>query len=104
MTELIGLTLALLGGLFLGAVFFGGLWWTVGKAVNSKASAIWFLASLLLRMGLTVAGFCVAAGRGLEHLLSCFLGFLIARQAVIWFTRPANGTKIYESQEAPHAP
>jgi len=40
MTEL--LILALAAGLVLGAIFFGGLWWTVRKGVSSKYPALWF--------------------------------------------------------------
>ena len=49
MNEVLTLALALLAGVALGAVFFGGLWWTVRKGVSSKHPALWFLGSLLLR-------------------------------------------------------
>jgi F1F0 ATPase subunit 2 len=32
-------------GLLLGAIFFGGLWWTVRKGVSSKRPALWFSAA-----------------------------------------------------------
>ncbi|MDR3688090.1 MAG: ATP synthase subunit I [Fimbriimonas sp.] len=104
MNEVLALGLILLFGGVLGAFFFGGLWWTVGKAVNAKAPAVWFLGSLILRMGLTVSGFYAASSGGLEQLLTCLLGFLLARQAVMWFTRPPQETKGYEAQETSHAP
>ena len=56
----VSLVLALADGLVLGAVFFGGLWWTVRKGVSSKQPALWFLGSLLLRTG-------IVAGRFLFH-------------------------------------
>ena len=40
-----------LAGLVLGAIFFGGLWWTVRKGLSSQQPALWFLGSMLLRMG-----------------------------------------------------
>ena len=44
-------------GLVLGAVFFGGLWWTVRKGVASPRPALWFVGSMLLRTGVVLAGF-----------------------------------------------
>ena len=41
--------LAVVAGLLLGAVFFGGLWWTVRKGVSSQRQALWFLGSFVLR-------------------------------------------------------
>ena len=33
----------LLIGVMLGAMFFGGLWWTVHRAMTSRRVALWFL-------------------------------------------------------------
>ena len=49
----------------LGAIFFGGLWWTVRKGVASRRPALWFLGSLLLRTSIALAGFYVVARRPL---------------------------------------
>jgi F1F0 ATPase subunit 2 len=42
MNEFSILAVALAAGLLLGAVFFGGLWWTVRKGVSSKRPALGF--------------------------------------------------------------
>ena len=47
----------ILTGILLGAIFFGGLWWTVRKAVTSGQPALWFFGSVLLRMAVALAGF-----------------------------------------------
>ena len=57
MNEWVTLSLALMAGLLLGAIFFGGLWWTVQKGVSAKNPALWFFGSLLLRMSIALAGF-----------------------------------------------
>ncbi len=44
-------------GVALGTFFFGGLWWTIRKAIASEQPAIWFFGSLLLRMSVALAGF-----------------------------------------------
>ncbi len=63
------LALAFLAGGALGAMFFGGLWWTVLRGASSATPARWFLASALLRMGLTLAGFHVVAGGQADLLI-----------------------------------
>jgi F1F0 ATPase subunit 2 len=88
MTETLGLMLALVTGISLGAIFFGGLWWTVQKGVSSKQPALWFLGSLLLRTCLALAGFYFVARGRWERLLLCLVGFIAARLMVTHFTRP----------------
>ncbi len=79
MNEPLSLAFAFAAGVLLGAMFYGGLWWTVHRAVSSKRVALWFLGSLLLRMGLALAGFYFVAGGDWQRLLLCLLGFVIAR-------------------------
>jgi F1F0 ATPase subunit 2 len=88
MNEIWGLASVLVTGVFLGAVFFGGLWWTVRKGVSSQRPALWFFGSLLLRMSIALAGFYVVADGHWQRLLVCFLGFLTARLIVTRITRP----------------
>ena len=87
MNEFLSLALALAAGVLLGAIFFGGLWWTVRQGIRSRQPALWFLGSLLLRTGIVLAGFYFAADRHWERLLVCLLGFVMARLAVTRLTR-----------------
>ena len=59
MIETLTLLPAWVAGVLLGAVFFGGLWWTVRKGLSSTHPALWFLGSMLLRTSITVTGFFV---------------------------------------------
>ena len=90
MPEYVPLVVAFFWGLVLGALFFGGLWLTVRFALFSRHSALVFLLSLLARTAVTLGGFYLATRHGLEILLPCFLGFLLARAVVTWRTRPAT--------------
>jgi F1F0 ATPase subunit 2 len=81
------LGLAFLAGGALGAIFFGGLWWTLAKGLASSGPALWFLASLLLRMSIVLTGFYFVAGGHWERLVACLLGFLAARLVVMRLTR-----------------
>jgi len=103
MNETLALVLALVTGVVLGAMFFGGLWWTVRKGVSSKQPAFWFFGSLLLRTSIALAGFYFIARGHWERLLVCLLGFVIARLIVTQLTRAAE-KPTYLAQEASHAP
>ena len=103
MSETLASGLAGAAGLLLGAFFFGGLWWTVNRGLSSPLPAAWFLGSLLVRMGVTLAGFSVVSGGHWGRLLVCLLGFLTARVAVIVMTRPSRGDPTEPEREAGHA-
>ena len=83
MSDLLALALALFAGALLGTFFFGGLWWTVQKAITSRMPALWFVGSLLLRTGVILAGFYFVAQNHWSRLVMCLLGFLIARFLVV---------------------
>jgi F1F0 ATPase subunit 2 len=86
--EIVRLAPAFLIGVVIGALFFGGLWWTVRKGVSSKRSWFWFIGSMLLRTGITLAGFSlVIRGQHWERLLMCLAGFIIARYIVMLLIR-----------------
>ena len=104
MNEFLSLTSALGAGVLLGALFFGGLWWTVRKGVSSQRPALWFFGSLLLRMSIALAGFYFVSGGQWERLLLCLVGFVIARLAVTWLTRSSGDNQRVPVQEAQYAP
>ena len=98
------LVVALAAGLLLGAVFFGGLWWTVRKGVSSKRPAHWFLWSFLLRMSLVLVGFYFAGRGDWRRLMACLLGFIIARFCAMRLTRTPVEHSHFPAKEASHAP
>ena len=103
MNEFLTLTLSLVAGLLLGAIFFGGLWWTVRRGVSSQQPALWFFGSMLVRMSIALAGFYFVGRGHWERLLACLLGFIMARFVVNWLTRPTGATHLRPAQEANHA-
>jgi F1F0 ATPase subunit 2 len=104
MSETLALVLAWIAGGTLGAFFFGGLWWTVRKSLASDKPALWVFGSLLLRMGVTMTGFYFVSGGDWRRLLSCLVGFVMARQLVTRLTRLPEEDQARQSQEARHAP
>ena len=108
MSEIPMLGFALLAGILLGAIFFGGLWWTVLKGVSAKQPGLWFLSSLLARTALVVTGFYFVSGGSWQRLLACLLGFIAARLAITRLAAPsrpnkagANEAWIKEANRAP---
>lgn len=104
MNEAPRLVLAWVSGGGLGALFFGGLWWTVRKGVSAKQPALWFVGSMFLRLGISLAGFYLVSGLRWERLLACLLGFAMARPAVTWLTRAPRRERHHSAQDAGHAP
>ncbi|MES1998900.1 MAG: ATP synthase subunit I [Pseudomonadota bacterium] len=103
MNEGLGLALALGAGVLLGGFFFGGLWWTVHKAISSRQPALWFLGSMLLRTGIVLPGFYFVSGGDWKRLLASLFGFIIARLVVTRLTRVAQQTAQL-AKKAAHAP
>ena len=103
MNEILSLMPALVWGVLLGAMFFGGLWMTIRKGLASTRPALWFFGSLVLRTSLTLAGFYVISNGHWEKLLVCLVGFTMARPMVTRLTRSEEKpTRL--GQEAGHAP
>lgn len=90
-------------GALLGAFFFGGLWWTVRKSLASPRPALWILGSLLLRMGITLAGFYWVGGGHWERLLLCLLGFLAARLLITFRLGSGPDSGALSSKQNPTA-
>jgi F1F0 ATPase subunit 2 len=104
MNEFLILALVSVAGVLLGAIFFGGLWWTVRKGVSSKRPAFWFLGSMLLRTGIIVAGFYFVSGGVWDRLLACLLGFAVARLLVTRLAGPPLEHYDAPAKEPGHAP
>ena len=87
MNEIGILALVLSAGGALGAIFYGGLWWTVWKGISSSHPALWFFASFWLRLGIVLVGFYEIAYGDWKRLLACLTGFITARIIVTRLTR-----------------
>jgi F1F0 ATPase subunit 2 len=103
MNEALSLLPSLVGGLLLGAMFYGGLWWTVQNGVSSERSALWFAGSLLLRTSITLVGFYFISRGHWERLVVCLLGFVGSRLIVTWLT-PHGEKPAYSARGVSDAP
>jgi F1F0 ATPase subunit 2 len=86
------LALGLIGliGMLLGAFFFGGLHWTIRKGLTVRLPALWFLGSLILRMGITLVTFYLVSRGSWQRLLACVCGFAIGRILIGRFVHMAS--------------
>ena len=102
MNEIVYMILAFIVGLFLGIIFFGGLWFTVKKLVTSKIPALLFLGSFILRVGITLTGFYYISSGSWQRLLICVAGFITARYSVIYFTKSNKEKQVLLQKEVSH--
>jgi F1F0 ATPase subunit 2 len=92
MNETTSVSAAVLTGMVLGVFFFGGLWWTVRRALSSRLAALWFSGSFLARTAVALAGIYFVAQGDWRRIAGCVAGFLAARLLVIHLTRLKAGT------------
>ena len=89
----------LAAGTVVGALYFGGLWWTVRRAVASRRPGLLLLASYGLRTVGALALFYVIMGGSWLRLLVCLAGFLLMRQVLTWILGPGGGPVPMRSPE-----
>ena len=97
MNEILFMAVSFIVGLLLGAVFFGGLWYTVGKLATSHSPALWFIGSFFIRSAITVLGFYYISLGDWRRLIACLFGFIVARYAVVYFTKSKD--KLVQTQK-----
>jgi F1F0 ATPase subunit 2 len=83
MNDLVSLMIALVAGMALGAVAFGGLWWTVRRLPTAKSPALLTVGSLVARLGISILGFYLIGAGSWERLLASLAGYILVRQVLI---------------------
>ncbi|HLV02636.1 MAG TPA: ATP synthase subunit I [Acidobacteriota bacterium] len=82
--DVLKITTALIGGILLGAFYFGGLWWTIQRMPGSRRPLRLYFASLAFRLIVICASFylvLILAG-GLA-LVACLVTLIAARTLLI---------------------
>jgi F1F0 ATPase subunit 2 len=82
MSEYGVLVLCFAGGLGVGQVFFGGLWWTVRHRSAAASAPLWFLGSFVLRAAVVLFGVHELTPLGWRALIAGGAGFVAARIVV----------------------
>lgn len=78
----------LLGGMFLcgaalGIVFYGGLWMTLSHLPDTRSPGLVSALSLLLRLGITLAGLYGLTGGHWPSLLAALSGFVLTGRFLV---------------------
>jgi F1F0 ATPase subunit 2 len=100
MNETLLMVVNFIAGFALGVIFFGGLWLTVKKAVTAKIPALWVLGSFIFRVGIVLFGFYYLGAGNWQRLVSCLIGFIIARFVIIYLTKSIDEKNIQLKKEA----
>lgn len=79
------LILCSMAGMALGVMFYGGLWMTVRSLMTTPHPVVLTLGSLIVRAGVTLAGFVLVTNGRWENTVACLVGFAIARVVVSRF-------------------
>lgn len=88
------LIIAFSGGFAVGLFFFGGLWYSVKKAVVSKKPLFWTFGSFLIRLSITVLTFYFLGGEDWRRFLAILAGFMAARFIAIQITRTIDAKQV----------
>lgn len=89
--EQVSVVAAVSAGLLLGALYFGGLWWTVRRMPRVRHSLNWYFVSLIVRLVIVLICFYgVLIYSGWEQLTASLFGFVAARLLLIWLIGPAS--------------
>jgi F1F0 ATPase subunit 2 len=85
------LIIALFAGMFLGALYFWGLWFTVRRLSETAKPFRLMFVSYTLRVGLILTGLYLVMGGRWERLAAAMVGFLIIREILMqrWGGRKA---------------
>ena len=90
MSEIAQSLLAVMVGVGLGGMYFGGLWLTVRRLPHTHWPVPLLLGSMVGRIALTLVGFYLVMGGRWERLLACLAGFILARVVLVRWLRPAH--------------
>jgi F1F0 ATPase subunit 2 len=75
-------------GSLLGAIYFGGLWWTVRKIHQSQRPLSLYFGSLFARLAVVLGGlFLMLKTCDWPALVAAMVGFLVVRAASVRFAR-----------------
>ncbi len=102
MNEISNLIWAFIVGLLLGVLFFGGLWITVKKIINSKTPGLLMVGSFVLRITIVLAGFYFIGLGDWKKLIACLIGFMVSRFTVIYLTKSLDEKNAQIKKEVVH--
>ena len=98
--SIVPLAAALVTGLVLSVIYFGGLWITVRRTVESTNPAGLLLLSWFIRTAIVLYGLFVVSRASLANILAFMVGFLVARIFVVRRYGPPPASKVVRRSDA----
>lgn len=98
MNPLVILALAWFAGVGLGLVYFGTLWLTIRQLPSSRSPTLLLVSSYVVRTVVVLAGFYLVMGGHWERILTCLVGFIMAR---FWLVSRIQPQRVPEISTAP---
>jgi F1F0 ATPase subunit 2 len=77
------LVVGFFGGVVLGLVFFGGLYWSVQQLPTVKHPGLLMMASLLMRMAVLLTGLYFLMAGEIKNLLAAVVGVMLMKFVMI---------------------
>lgn len=93
------LFLVSIAGAGLGLFFYGGLYFTVTRSLESGHPALWFLGSFLIRMSLLMTGLYWISDGHWQRIVACLLGIMVT--GVIFQVRQPTPKPFEKARHAP---
>jgi|LGVE01.1.fsa_nt_gb F1F0 ATPase subunit 2 len=91
--------LGFIGGILLGIVFFGGLYWTVKKVGRVKYPGPLMLMSAVARMSVLLFGIYFLGGNAINQVLAVLVGVVLVKFVMIFKVRKKNRSLEQEVKE-----
>ncbi|HZK10662.1 MAG TPA: ATP synthase subunit I [Clostridia bacterium] len=79
--------ISFLSGLFIGVIYFGGLYYSTHKIKAVRNPGLFMALSLLIRMGILLVGLYYLAQRGYKSILLGFIGIMLIRFILVFQVR-----------------
>ncbi|MBV1757055.1 MAG: ATP synthase subunit I [Dethiosulfatibacter sp.] len=73
-----------LGGILLGIIFFGGLYWSVNQLTKVRYPAALMIVSALVRMGIILFGVYLLADNNIKNILAILIGIILVKVIMIF--------------------
>jgi len=82
-----------IGGILLGIIFFGGLYWSVNQLTKVQYPAALMIVSALVRMGIILFGVYLLADNNIKNVLAILIGIILVKVIMIFIVqkKPTKG-------------
>ena len=93
MVDVLGIVIAFVVGLVLGAFYFGGLWLTLRRLPGSRSPHTYALLSFFGRTAVVVLVVFLVARESWQRVAACLVGFLIVRGVMVFKLKPRKSDR-----------